>query len=64
MERIVEKIDKELLDMPKFRKVRISEDVALELERLSERVGIDPNHLATALITIELARAKLELMRR
>ena len=61
MERIVERIDKA---MPKFRRVRISEDVALKLERLSEKVGIDPNHLATALITIELVRAKLELARR
>jgi len=64
MERIVERIDEALKDMPKFRRVRISEDVALKLESLSERVGIDPNQLATALITIELVRAKLELTRR
>ena len=61
MERIVERIDKA---MPKFRRVRISKDMAAKLERLSEKVGIDPNHLATALITIELVRAKLELARR
>ena len=64
MEGIIEKIDKEVQAMPKFRRVRISKDVALKLERLSERVGIDPNHLATALITIELVRAKIELTRR
>ena len=64
MEGIVEKIDEALKDMPKFRRLRISKDVALKLERLSEKVGIDPNHLATALITIELVKAKLELTRR
>ena len=64
MERIVEKIDKALKDLPKFRRVRVSEDVAAKLESLSERVGIDPDHLATALITIELVKAKLELVRR
>ena len=64
MERIVEKIDKALQDMPKFRRVKISEHVAAKLESLSERVGIDPNHLATALITIELVKAKLEPVKR
>ena len=64
MEGIVEKIDEALKDMPKFRRLRISKAVALKLERLSEKVGIDPNHLATALIKIELVRAKLELARR